>query len=161
MKFLYLLFQKLLGYHETRSLDQQLEVLVSTIILCLDKIAPIINITPRPEKSWNTSAIKKASKKRDKLNKKLIREPSETNRNNFIQARRIVSGILMEETENLVNTDKLFVLFLDIRSLRCNINELRCFIEGIQNKPFAISLCETWLTDNDDMLFIPSTATVR
>ncbi len=54
-------------------------------------------------------------------------------------------------TSKLVNTDKYFLLFLNVRSLRCNIDELRCSIGDIQNKPFAIWLSEIWLTDKDDM----------
>ena len=50
----------------------------------------------------------------------------------------------MEEFKSLTNSDNHFLCFLNIRSSQC-------FIETLPRKPVAICLCETWLTENDDL----------
>ena len=54
----------------------------------------------------------------------------------------------MEENE-LVKVKDAFLVFLNIRSLRCHHDQLNAFFEGFSTKPLVIALCETWLTDND------------
>ena len=54
----------------------------------------------------------------------------------------------MKENE-LVKVKDAFLLFLNIRSLRCHHDQLSAFIEGFSTKPLVTALCETWLTDND------------
>ena len=54
----------------------------------------------------------------------------------------------MEKNE-LLKVKDAFLLFLNIRSLRCHHDQLNAFIEGFSTKPLVIALCETWLTDND------------
>ena len=57
-------------------------------------------------------------------------------------------GVYMEENE-IVKLKNAFLLFLNIRSLRCHHDQLKAFIEGFSSKPLIIALYVTWLTDND------------
>ena len=54
----------------------------------------------------------------------------------------------MEENE-LEKAKDFFLLFLNIRSLRCHHDQLNAFIDGSYTKPLVIELCGTWLTDSD------------
>lgn len=49
------------------------------------------------------------------------------------------------------NFPNVTILYMNIRSLRCNFDELRIFIESFSNKPDIIALTETWLTENDSL----------
>ena len=48
------------------------------------------------------------------------------------------------------------LLFINVQPLRSNHDQLCCQLETLDTKPDVITVCETWLTDNDpiDVYFI-------
>ena len=66
----------------------------------------------------------------------------------LIMLMKTYNGVYMEENE-LVKVKDAFLLFLNIRSLRCHHDQLNALIEGFSTKPLWIALCETCETDND------------
>ena len=56
-----------------------------------------------------------------------------------------------KETNNNVDKSGEFLFYMNIRSLRLHFDELKCVLCSMEKKPAIICLCETWLTQNDNI----------
>ena len=53
--------------------------------------------------------------------------------------------------EHVVSAEYSSIIFLNIRSLRCNHDQLEVFTNSLKTRPIAIALCETWLSEKDPL----------
>ena len=53
--------------------------------------------------------------------------------------------------EHVVSAENSSIIFLNIRSLRCNHDQLEVFTNSLKTRPIAIALCETWLSEKDPL----------
>ena len=80
-KILFLLGQNLKSVDKTTDPEKYLSEIVSCIMFCVDKCAPIKIFKKRRQQTWVTNRVKNLIKQRDKAFEKWIKEPRIINKN--------------------------------------------------------------------------------